>query len=103
MKYADEWAEYVRAHCRTHKYSAAYTAYWLKHLVCECCMNRSAAPHHIRSRGAGGDDDPGNLLALCTTHHTEAHQLGVGEFGFHHGHLHRKIEAALARPRGVAK
>ena len=29
--------------------------------------------HHIRSRGAGGTDDVGNLICLCRRHHIEVH------------------------------
>lgn len=96
MTHTDDWATYVRAHCRAHKYTATYTDWWLRHLRCEVpgCGLRSAAPHHIRSRGSGGDDNPVNLVALCTNHHTEIHQLGVGEFARRYPAMAAKIEAA---------
>lgn len=33
-------------------------------------------PHHVKSRGAGGDDVPENLMPLCLKHHTEIHKVG---------------------------
>jgi len=30
-------------------------------------------PHHIQTRGSGGDDDLRNLICLCRKHHDEAH------------------------------
>lgn len=32
--------------------------------------------HHVRTRGAGGDDVPENLLPLCHEHHMEIHRIG---------------------------
>jgi hypothetical protein len=34
-------------------------------------------PHHVRSRGSGGDDVPENLMPLCARHHAEIHQVGT--------------------------
>jgi predicted restriction endonuclease len=31
-------------------------------------------PHHIRSKGAGGQDVPENLITLCREHHDAAHR-----------------------------
>jgi hypothetical protein len=31
------------------------------------------APHHIKTRGAGGDDAKENMIVLCKKHHDEAH------------------------------
>lgn len=33
-------------------------------------------PHHVISRGAGGDDVAENVIALCATHHEEIHKKG---------------------------
>jgi len=30
-------------------------------------------PHHIQTRGSGGDDVLENLICLCRKHHNEAH------------------------------
>ena len=32
--------------------------------------------HHIKSKGAGGDDTEQNLVTLCHKHHQELHQVG---------------------------
>lgn len=41
---------------------------------CEVCGNTwSLQVHHIRSRGAGGDDLPENLICLCVECHTKVH------------------------------
>lgn len=100
----DDFGEYVAAHCRVHGYSAEYTAFWMNHQRCEVagCGLWSAAPHHWRTRGAGGDDNPLNLAALCTTHHTEVHTVGVKEFGERHPEMAPKIAAALERARVTA-
>ena len=94
--------EEITAYCRRWGKTATYEAFWLAHTTCECCGNHSAAPHHIRTRGAGGDDDPRNLLALCTTHHTEIHQVGSAEFCGRYPVVAHKVEAALDRPRVMA-
>lgn len=48
-----------------------------------CQVNRctrQAQPAHIKSRGAGGDDTPGNLVPLCDIHHAEQHIVGWVRF-----------------------
>lgn len=92
----------IAAYCARWKESATYQAFWQRHMRCECCGNWSAAPHHIRTRGSGGDDDPRNLLALCTTHHNEIHQLGNREFSERYPVVAAKIAAALDRSRAMA-
>jgi hypothetical protein len=37
-------------------------------------------PHHVKTRGAGGDDTRENLMPLCRWHHIEAGMLGVLTF-----------------------
>jgi len=88
--------EAIINHCRKHKYSNEYMVFWLRHTKCEVpsCWKWAAAPHHIRSRGAGGGDNPENLLALCTDHHTEIHQYGWQSFAFLHPSLLDRLEAA---------
>jgi len=47
--------------------------------IAGCC--HQAEPAHIKSRGAGGDDIPENLVPLCTWHHTgEQHVIGWRKF-----------------------
>lgn len=44
---------------------------------CAVCGARAPSdPHHLKSRGSGGGDEPDNLLSLCRRHHTEVHQIG---------------------------
>jgi len=53
----------------------------IKSKRCEVCGEPPPSdPHHIKSRGAGGDDIPDNLLALCRDHHTEIHMIGISRF-----------------------
>jgi len=48
---------------------------------CEVCGRRPAEAHHwLHTRGAGGSDDPRNLLWLCRRHHQEAHAMGRDSF-----------------------
>ena len=48
---------------------------------CEVCMHPPLNDaHHLRTRGAGGDDSPENLMALCRKCHTEWHMIGIKSF-----------------------
>jgi hypothetical protein len=86
--------------CKRHHYSAAYAEYWQEHAVCEACMLKwSAAPHHVRTRGAGGDDAPENLLALCDACHGLVHAMGRSVFCKRFPHLKTKIDEAMERSR----
>ena len=95
-----DFSDYVRAHCKQYHYSAEYERYWLAHPYCEVGVadghvRYASAPHHIRTRGAGGDDDSeGNLLALCTDCHTAIHQMGVHTFAARHPSVKAKIRRA---------
>ena len=84
----------ILKHCKKHKYSKQYTDFWIHHPFCEICGNYSSAPHHIRTRGAGGGDEDENLLALCTSHHTEV-GIGILTFGKKYQQFWEKILAAL--------
>ncbi len=92
----DIMVEAIKKHCRKYKYTEAYTNYWLAHPFCEICGYYSDPPHHIRTRGAGGTDEPGNLLSLCIAHHAEAHTLGVMSFADKYSQFFGKIIAALS-------
>ncbi|MCX5769461.1 MAG: hypothetical protein NTZ09_04200 [Candidatus Hydrogenedentes bacterium] len=92
----------VFVHCLRNRYGADYAQYWMDHLVCEAgCEKPSQPPHHLRTRGAGGDDSPENLLALCVEDHAIIGTMGRQEFVRRYPHLKRKIEAAFERPRGL--
>jgi len=48
---------------------------------CEVCGHHGPSdPHHIISRGAGGDDTRDNLISLCRSHHTQIHAIGSSTF-----------------------
>ena len=94
--------ERIEKHCRTHRYSEEYRRYWIEHPTCEACrltgeVRYSEAPHHIRTKGAGGKDEAGNLLALCLEHHGRIHAMGVGTFARDYPALAAKIKAARGR------
>ena len=81
-----------------HHYSAGYVSFWIDHPRCETgCSDPSEPPHHIRTRGAGGKDEAGNLLALCVHHHKLVHTEGVETFAARFPHLKGKIRRALDR------
>lgn len=37
-------------------------------------------PHHVKSVGAGGNDEVANLMPLSHRHHMEVHQVGLVKF-----------------------
>lgn len=47
-------------------------------MKCECCDIEFALldVHHVKSRGAGGSDEPFNLINLCRKCHTGIHSKG---------------------------
>lgn len=45
-------------------------------LRCWICL-KPGENHHIRTRGAGGGNEPTNVIPLCREHHTEIHKKGV--------------------------
>ncbi len=92
-------ADAIWRYCLRKHYSAAYADYWMAHERCEACGGLSEAPHHIRTRGAGGDDDANNLLALCFGCHAMIHRGGKTVFCKLHPHLKAKIDAALERSK----
>lgn len=59
---------------------------------CIICFAK-ADPAHIRSRGAGGDDENSNLLALCRAHHTEQHAIGFVRFTEKHPKVLKALQA----------
>ena len=64
---------------------------------CEICsLLAMRHPHHIVSRGAGGSDDPANLIWLCAQHHTEAHTLGRDTWATQYG-LEERVGRAVGR------
>lgn len=47
---------------------------------CLVCGRGEADPHHLKSRGAGGDDVEWNLIPLCRNCHTAIHKMGLTTF-----------------------
>lgn len=47
---------------------------------CEICRKRPTDRAHITSRGAGGSDEPKNIMWLCREHHRLQHQIGIKTF-----------------------
>lgn len=48
----------------------------VRKLSCLACGNWPCDPHHVKSKGAGGDDISENLMPLCRMHHVEIHSIG---------------------------
>ena len=97
----DSFLMEVRKYCKKHGSSDKVRVFWITHPRCEIsdCRSWSAHPHHIRTRGAGGDDESVNLMGLCTMHHTQIHQIGSETFGNTHPEVELKIKGALERSR----
>lgn len=64
---------------------------WIRKYPCPVCIRqgtlysfidpfyRTIDPHHIKTRGSGGDD-PANIVPLCRRHHDELHRMGTPAF-----------------------
>lgn len=48
-----------------------------KQQPCIVCGSQESDPHHLVSRGAGGDDVAWNLMPLCRVDHTAIHKAGL--------------------------
>jgi hypothetical protein len=46
-------------------------------IVCTVMGSNGAEHHHLVSRGAGGTDDPHNMIPLCSALHRMAHSKGL--------------------------
>lgn len=77
-----ERTDLIRAHCKKYHYTKEYEVFWLRNPYCQLlfCHSWSDPPHHIVTRGAGGNDEPENLVALCTLHHNEVNNNGWKTF-----------------------
>lgn len=54
---------------------------------CLVCGDPNTDPCHIKSVGAGGNDEESNLLSMCRRHHSESHALGWYKFATTHLHM----------------
>ena len=52
---------------------------WIRHQACLRCGVSRPGPHHVKSRGSGGQDEA-NLVPLCRVCHTVLHQVGRKTF-----------------------
>ena len=71
-------------------------SYKKSHQACEACGRPATGdPHHIRTRGAGGGDEPENLLRLCNEcHYQIAHQKGIMILVLMYPHIEQKVLTA---------
>ena len=51
---------------------------------CRVCGGKREHVHHIKSRGAGGDDDVRNMIGLCSGCHSKAHAGVISRFRLRH-------------------
>lgn len=79
-------------HGRRKRWSLEYTGYWIEHAYCEVCGRPAEPPHHIQTRGAGGGDEPDNLMSLCLLHHREIHDHGIETFAHDHPKVAKRLE-----------
>lgn len=47
---------------------------------CLSCGRFLVDLHHVKTQGAGGNDENYNLMPLCREHHTEVHTIGLNSF-----------------------
>jgi len=67
---------------------------------CYVCVNQTHA-HHVKTKGAGGGDE--QVVAMCSIHHSEIHNIGVETFEKKYG-INLADEAAngwLVSPHGI--
>lgn len=55
------------------------------------CRGRASQAHHVLPRSQGGDDTPGNLLAVCVACHAAIHDFPLAA---RKGGLLRRLEAS---------
>lgn len=57
-------------------------------LPCAACGDiYGTVGHHIKSKGAGGDDADYNLIPLCFIHHRLIHDKSINEFVIKFPHI----------------
>jgi hypothetical protein len=69
---------------------------WIMHEVgCLISGRVPCDPHHVPTRGAGGDDR--NIVGLAHEYHAEWHNMGEGHMVNKYGRNFREIALILAR------
>lgn len=61
--------------------------------LCLVCLSLETTGHHIKTRGAGGDDCETNLMPLCFQHHREVHDKGMVEFAGKYHNVKNYLES----------
>jgi hypothetical protein len=79
--FAETWKPHLR---RSRTTSEKVRERDLLHCQVPGCSRRAAHAHHVVPRSHGGGDEPGNLVALCASHHLR---------GVHGGHLRVRGQA----------
>src|SRR5690606_17013826 len=88
---------------RRKRYARDFGDYAVTVRALSCCVCDASAPsdpHHVKSRGAGGDRR--DLVPLCRTHHREYHDVGRRTFEARHGVDLAAIAADLWKKYGQA-
>lgn len=66
----------------------------IRQKACLFCMKPGPNdPHHLKSRGASGDDTKENLIAACRVCHTELHKRGLHFMMQKYMHSGKKLES----------
>lgn len=78
--------------------------YMKAHPYCEACGRPVfGLPHHIKTRGAGGTDDPDNLLSLCAECHYDIVHGTLGIRGLIEIYPHLKDKVMKVKFNSFAK
>jgi hypothetical protein len=64
---------------------------FVRSLPCTVCHASPSDPHHVKTRGAGGQDHLDNLMPLCRKHHVEWHQGGPSKMFRKYPQLHNWV------------
>ena len=68
-------------------------------VVHNCDCTPGVDPHHVKTRGSGGDDRREILMPLCRFHHTEAGQIGQKTFQQKYGIEYDRTAERWVRPK----
>lgn len=64
----------------------------IRALPCVACGNYPSDPAHIRSVGAGGSNEPWNLMPLDRKCHSLQHQIGWKSFANKYPHVYDELK-----------
>jgi hypothetical protein len=60
-------------------------------IPCLVCGSMPCDTCHIQSRGAGGCDEPWNIVFMCRRHHSEQHSMGWDRFAGKYSWIKRSL------------